>query len=35
VFGVAVGELMPAVGEQGAQVTGPLYAHHLKMDPNF
>ena len=33
VMGPSIGELMSAVTAQGVAPAGPLFAHHLKMDP--
>lgn len=33
VFGPAVAEVMRVARAQGAEVTGPVFAHHLRMDP--
>ena len=33
VMGPAIGELMAAVAAQGLAPDGPLFAHHLRMDP--
>lgn len=33
VMGPAIAELMSTVAEQGVQVAGAVFAHHLKMDP--
>ena len=33
-FGPAVGELIAAVAAQGQQPAGPVFAHHLSMDPD-
>lgn len=33
VFGAAVGELMDVIAAQGISPAGPVFAHHLKMEP--
>jgi uncharacterized protein YndB with AHSA1/START domain len=33
VMGPAIGEVMGALAAQGVAATGPVFAHHLKMDP--
>lgn len=33
VMGPAIGELMEAIAAQGIAPAGPLFAHHLKMEP--
>lgn len=33
VFGPAVGELMEAIAAQGVTPAGPVFAHHLRMEP--
>jgi len=33
VMGPAIGELMAAIAAQGVAPAGPLFSHHLKMDP--
>jgi effector-binding domain-containing protein len=33
VMGPAIGEVISTVAGQGVEVTGPVFAHHLKMDP--
>jgi effector-binding domain-containing protein len=33
VMGPGIGELMAAVAAQGIAPTGPVFSHHLKMDP--
>jgi effector-binding domain-containing protein len=33
VMGPAIGEVMAAVAAQGLTPSGPVFAHHLKMDP--
>lgn len=35
VFGPAVAELMAALAEQGVEPDGAVFAHHLKMSPDF
>ena len=35
VFGPAVAELMAALAEQGVEPVGAVFAHHLKMSPDF
>lgn len=35
VFGPAVVELMAALAEQGVEPVGAVFAHHLKMSPDF
>ncbi len=35
VFGPAVTELMAALAEQGVEPDGAVFAHHLKMSPEF
>ena len=34
VIGLAVGELMAALADQGVKPSGPVFAHHLKMSPD-
>ncbi len=34
VFGPSVEELISTVAEQGGEVTGPVFAHHFRMDPD-
>jgi effector-binding domain-containing protein len=33
VMGPAIGELISTVTDQGVDITGPVFAHHLQMDP--
>jgi effector-binding domain-containing protein len=35
VMGPGMGELMAAVAAQGIAPAGPLFSHHLRMDPNI
>lgn len=35
VFGPAVGELMAVLAEQGVEPAGAVFAHHVKMSPDF
>ena len=35
VMGPGIGELMSAVAGQGIMPAGPIYSHHLKMDPKI
>jgi effector-binding domain-containing protein len=35
VMGPAIGEVMAAVAAQGLAPAGPVFSHHLKMDPNI
>ena len=35
VMGPAIGELMAAVAAQGISPAGPLFSHHLKMEPEL
>lgn len=34
-MGAAIRELMSTLAGQGVEVTGPVYAHHLKMEPGI
>lgn len=34
VMGPAIQEVVSAVGEQEAEIVGPVFAHHLKMEPD-
>lgn len=35
VMGPGIGELMAAVAAQGIPPTGPIYSHHLRLDPEL
>ena len=35
VMGPGIGELMAAIGAQGIAAAGPVFSHHLRMDPEI